>query len=272
MTPEIHSSTPQVPALSVRDISIAFGGLVAVDAVSFDVPRGEIFSIIGPNGAGKTTLFNVVSGMYRSNAGTVRIDGVDVSRLLPFRLARAGLARTFQNMQIFPAMTAVENVMVGCARAETTSLWADLLYLPTVQRQNARSRAKALELLERLQLSHHADTPAAELSYGSLKRLEIARALATEPRLLLLDEPVAGCNAVETDEIVQIVKALSGDRLSVVLIEHDMKMVMHLSHRVLVLHQGKVLAEGSPDEMRRNPKVIEAYLGVHADEVAHAKR
>ncbi|MDB5827134.1 MAG: Amino acid/amide transporter ATP-binding protein 1, family [Variovorax sp.] len=260
-------------ALEVRDLSIAFGGVVAVDGVSFDAPQGEILSIIGPNGAGKTTLFNMVSGLYRPRSGSVRMHGDDVSGLPPFKLARRGMSRTFQNLQIFFRQTALENVMIGRSRWETTSLLADLMRLPSVVRQNAASRENAMAALERTGLAEHADTVAASLSYGSLKRLEIARALASEPRVLLLDEPAAGCNAVETGEIEGMLRSIAGTAgadIAIVLIEHDMKMVMRLSHQVLVLNQGRILAQGTPAQVRANPEVIKAYLGSHAEEVAHA--
>jgi branched-chain amino acid transport system ATP-binding protein len=257
-------------ALEVRDLSIAFGGVVAVDGVSFDAPQGEILSIIGPNGAGKTTLFNMVSGLYRPRSGSVRLHGTDVSGLPPFRLARLGMSRTFQNLQIFMHQTVLENAMIGRARWEKTSLLADLFGLPSVRRQNRDSRERAFAALERIGLSAQADAVAGNLPYGSLKRLEIARALASEPRVLLLDEPAAGCNATETAEIEQIVRGIAGSEVAIVLIEHDMKMVMRLSHRVLVLDQGRILAQGTPDEVRADPQVITAYLGTHAQEVAHA--
>ncbi len=265
----VDAIAPSV-ALSVRDISIAFGGVVALDGVSFDVDQGEIFSIIGPNGAGKTTLFNIVSGLYRPRSGSVNLHGQDVSGVAPFRLARLGMARTFQNLQIFFRLTVLENVMVGGCHREVTGLLADLLHLPSVRRQNALTRDKSLLLLEQVGLARHAEMVAGELPYGSLKRLEIARALATEPRVLLLDEPAAGCNAVETEEIVDIVRHIVTGSLAVVLIEHDMKMVMRLSHRVLVLDQGRMLAEGDPAKIRANPEVIKAYLGSHGEEVQRA--
>ena len=266
-------------ALEVRDLSIAFGGVVAVDGVSFDAPQGEILSIIGPNGAGKTTLFNMVSGLYKPRSGSVRMHGDDVSGLPPFKLARRGMSRTFQNLQIFFRQTALENVMIGRCRWEKTSLLADLMRLPPVVRQNAASREHAMAALERTGLAEHANTPAGSLSYGSLKRLEIARALASEPRVLLLDEPAAGCNAIETEEIEHMLRGIvgasttaagSGSDVAIVLIEHDMKMVMRLSHQVLVLNQGRILAQGTPAQVRANPEVIKAYLGSHAEEVAHA--
>ncbi len=257
-------------ALEVRDLSIAFGGVVAVDGVSFDVREGEIFSIIGPNGAGKTTLFNIVSGLYRPRGGTVTLHGTPIVGMPPFRLAQMGMARTFQNLQIFFRLSVLENVMIGCCRREKTTLLADLFHLPSVRRQNAASRAEAMALLDRVGLAGHAQTIAGSLSYGSLKRLEIARALATGPRLLLLDEPAAGCNAVETEEIAEIVRGIVEDAVAIVLIEHDMKMVMRLSHRVLVLNQGRMLAEGEPAAVRANPDVIKAYLGTHAEEVERA--
>ncbi|MBB3180579.1 ABC transporter ATP-binding protein [Variovorax sp. Sphag1AA] len=256
--------------LEVQHLSIAFGGVVAVDGVSFNAPKGEILSIIGPNGAGKTTLFNMVSGLYTPRSGSVRLQGKDVSGLPPFQLARIGMSRTFQNLQVFFRQTALENVMIGRTRWEQTSLIADLLRLPSVRRQNAETRDRAYAALERIGLAHHADTVAGNLSYGSLKRLEIARALASEPTLLLLDEPAAGCNAVETEEIEHIVRSIAGSDVAIVLIEHDMKMVMRLSHQVLVLNQGRILARGTPDEVRNNPEVITAYLGSHAKEVEHA--
>lgn len=256
-------------ALEVRDLGIAFGGVVAVDGVSFDAPSGEILSIIGPNGAGKTTLFNMVSGLYTPRSGSVRMGGEDVSGLPPFRLARKGMSRTFQNLQVFPQQTALDNVMVGRARWESTTLLEDLLRLPSVGRQNRQSRERAMAALERTGLAVHAHALAGSLSYGVLKRLEIARALASEPKVLLLDEPAAGCNAVETEEIEHMLRGIAGE-VSVVLIEHDMKMVMRLSHQVLVLNQGRILAQGTPQAVRDNPDVIAAYLGSHGKELAHA--
>lgn len=257
-------------ALDIRHLSIAFGGVKAVDDVSFTARRGEILSIIGPNGAGKTTLFNIVSGLYRPQKGAIFLDDTDASGWPPFRLARAGMSRTFQNLQIFPGQTAIENVMVGYCRWEKTSLLADLLGLPAVRRQNAITRDNAYAMLEKVGLAEVASLPAGSLSYGSLKRLEIARALANRPSVLLLDEPAAGCNAVETSEIEDIVRTICTADVAVVLIEHDMKMVMRLSHNVLVLHQGRMLAHGTPQEVRNNPEVITAYLGNHAAEVQHA--
>jgi branched-chain amino acid transport system ATP-binding protein len=257
-------------ALQIRNLSIAFGGVVAVDDVSFDAPQGEILSIIGPNGAGKTTLFNMVSGLYKPKAGRVSLYGVDVSGLPPFKLARLGMSRTFQNLQIFMNQTALDNVMIGRCRWEKTTLLADLFGMPSVARQNKISREHAFAALERIGLAEHADTVAGNLSYGSLKRLEIARALASEPRVLLLDEPAAGCNATETAEIERIIRGIAGSEVAIVLIEHDMKMVMRLSHQVLVLNQGRILAQGTPDEVRGNPEVITAYLGSHAEEIEHA--
>lgn len=256
--------------LEARDISIAFGGLRALDSVGFAVDPGEVLAIIGPNGAGKTTLFNIVTGLYRAQAGEVRLDGREVTGLPPHALAARGLARTFQNLQIFFRMSALENVMVGRHLKERRRLWAELLGLPSVLRENRESRERARELLAFVGLAERAEEAAAALPYGALKRLEIARALACEPKVLMLDEPAAGCNPVETEEIDRLIVAIARRGVAVVLVEHDMKLVMRISDRVLVLDQGRVLAEGTPQQVRSDPRVIEAYLGRHGLETAHA--
>jgi branched-chain amino acid transport system ATP-binding protein len=248
--------------LVTEHLSIAFGGVRAVDDVSLAIAPGIVFSIIGPNGAGKTTLFNIISGLYLAQHGRVRLAGEDVSTLAPEQLARRGLSRTFQNLQIFFRMTALENVMVGRHRHERTGIFADLLHLPAVGRQNLMTRDAAMAALERVGLAVAAQQTAGSLSFGGLKRLEMARALASEPKVLLLDEPAAGCNPVETAEIETIIRRLTHDGITVVLVEHDMRLVMNVSDRVHVLANGRTLAEGTAAEVRANPAVIEAYLGV----------
>jgi branched-chain amino acid transport system ATP-binding protein len=257
--------------LAASNIGISFGGIKAIDGVSFAVDAGQILSIIGPNGAGKTTLFNVVSGLYEADQGRVELVGEDVTGLAPDMLAARGLSRTFQNLQIFQRMTAAENVMVGRHLRETCNLFADLFRLPSVTRQNRATREAALALLDGVGLRGSADQLAGSLPYGACKRLEIARALAAEPRVLLLDEPAAGCNAVETEEIDQLVRRVAAKGIAVVLVEHDMKLVMKISDRILVLERGRPLTEGAPREVRNNPAVLEAYLGKHrAGEAARA--
>jgi branched-chain amino acid transport system ATP-binding protein len=247
--------------LEARDLGIAFGGVRALDGVSFAAEPGRILSIIGPNGAGKTTLFNLVSGIYAASSGRVVLDGADVTGLPPDRLAARGLSRTFQNLQIFTRMTACENVMVGRHLRERRNLLADLLLLPSVARQNAATRRAALESLATVGLETVADMPAGALPYGAMKRLEIARALASEPRVLLLDEPAAGCNPVETEEIDRLIRAVADRGVAVVLVEHDMRLVMRISDRIMVLDRGRPLAAGAPNEVRANPAVVAAYLG-----------
>jgi branched-chain amino acid transport system ATP-binding protein len=257
--------------LAAEGLSIAFGGVHAVDDVSLEIDPGLVFSIIGPNGAGKTTLFNLISGLYLPQAGCVRLAGEDVTGLVPEQLARRGLSRTFQNLQIFFRMTALENVMVGRHRHEGTGTFADLLHLPHVSRQNRVTREAAAAALVRVGLGAIAGRPAGSLSYGGLKRLEIARALASEPRVLLLDEPAAGCNAVETGELATIIRGLAADGITVVLVEHDMRLVMNVSDRIQVLANGRTLAQGTAAQVRADPAVIEAYLGVRAaEETGHA--
>jgi branched-chain amino acid transport system ATP-binding protein len=254
--------------LDVSGLGISFGGVRAVDNVGFSVRAGEVFSIIGPNGAGKTTLFNLVSGVYRSEGGTVRLNSEDVTGLPPHKLAAKGLSRTFQNLQIFHRMTALENVMVGRHLHEAPGVLRHLFGWPGMARENRAAREDAMTYLERVHLARFAHHLAGSLPYGAMKRLEIARALAMRPLVLLLDEPAAGCNATETDEIDRLLVDIARGGLAVVLVEHDMKLVMSISDRVLVLDQGRVLTEGLPGDVARDPRVISAYLGV-GPEVAH---
>jgi branched-chain amino acid transport system ATP-binding protein len=250
-------------ALAVEGIELAFGGLRALRNVSFAVEPGEVFAIIGPNGAGKTTLFNVVSGLYRASAGRTLLLGEDVTHVPPQRLAARGLSRTFQNLQVFFRMSAAENVMVGRHLKESRSVLAHLLGLPVSGRDNRASRTEAERLLALVGLGAYADTPASAMPYGALKRLEVARALATEPKVLLLDEPAAGCNAVETADIEAVIRTIAASGVTIVLVEHDMKLVMRVSNRIHVLNYGETLAEGTPAAVRAHPAVIEAYLGRH---------
>jgi len=260
-----------VTILEAECVSIAFGGVRAVNEVSLAVEGGTVFSIIGPNGAGKTTLFNIFSGLYLPLEGRVRLSGQDVTGLAPDRLARHGLSRTFQNLQVFFRMTALENAMVGRHRHETGGILSDLLHLPAVGRQNRHTRDAARAALARVRLEGEADRPAGALPYGALKRLEIARALASEPSVLLLDEPAAGCNPVETRELDGIIRSIAQDGVTVVLVEHDMRLVMNVSDRIHVLANGRTLAEGTAAEVRSNSAVVEAYLGaVGAPGTEHA--
>jgi len=257
-----------VSILEAKRLSITFGGVRAIDDVSLVIEPGVVFSIIGPNGAGKTTLFNLFSGLYVPLAGRVRFAGEDVTGLPPEQLARRGLSRTFQNLQIFFRMTVLENVMVGRHRHEATGTFADLLHLPSVGRQNRRTQEAACAALAQVGLQSGAEQHADALPYGALKRLEIARALATEPKVLLLDEPAAGCNPVETREIDAVIRSIVKQGVTVVLVEHDMRLVMNVSDRIHVLANGRTLTEGTAAQVRANPAVIEAYLGVHGSQEA----
>ena len=257
--------------LEADRLSITFGGVRAIDGVSVSIASGQVFSIIGPNGSGKTTLINLVSGIYTPQDGSIRLGGETVTGFAPDRLARRGLSRTFQNLQIFSRMSVLENVMVGRHRHERTGILADLLHWPSVARQNKATRDAAIAALARVGLADVAERPAGALDYGALKRLEISRALASEPKVLLLDEPAAGCNPVETQELDRVIRTIVKEGITVVLVEHDMRLVMNISDRVHVLARGKTLAEGTPEQVRSNAEVIEAYLGVHgSQEAAHA--
>jgi branched-chain amino acid transport system ATP-binding protein len=247
--------------LRVEGLSKEFGGVHAVEDLTFRVDPGTIHSIIGPNGAGKTTVFNLISGLYTPSAGRILFDDRDVTGLSPCRRAGLGMNRTFQNLQIFFNMSAIENVMVGHHLHLGQNLLAAMIRLPSIVRRDRAARALALELMAFVGIEAYRDAMASQMPYGALKRLEIARALAGRPRLLLLDEPAAGLNATESREIDEVIKRIAATGVTVVLVEHDMKMVMGISDHILALDYGRRLAEGTPAEVGANPEVIAAYLG-----------
>jgi len=250
--------------LRAQGLSREFGGVQAVDALEMEIPEGVVFSIIGPNGAGKTTLLNLLTGIYAPSAGRIWFDGRDLTGFSPHAFAAAGIGRTFQNLQIFFNMTALENVMAGRHLHESCSLLAAMLRLPALGRAERACRAQSEALLEFVGLEGYLSAASDAMPYGALKRLEIARALAAEPRLLLLDEPAAGLNPTETDEIDALIQRIAARGVTVVLVEHNMKLVMGVSQQVLVIDYGRKLAEGDTETVRRNPRVIEAYLGSDA--------
>jgi branched-chain amino acid transport system ATP-binding protein len=250
--------------LTIEHLSKSFGGVHAVQDVSFAVREGAIHSVIGPNGAGKTTLFNLVSGIYAPTTGKIMLNGENVAGLSPDALARRGLSRTFQNLQVCMNMTAIDNVMVGSHLRLNQNLFASMLRLPAVRRADEACRTEAARLMQFVGVGKYEGAAASQMPYGALKRLEIARALAASPKLLLLDEPAAGLNHTETGEIEELIRKVAQSGITVLLVEHDMKLVMNLSDHILVLDYGKTLAEGTAAEVRANPDVIAAYLGAPA--------
>ena len=250
--------------LEVNDLSIHFGGVKDVQNVNFSIDAGIVYSVIGPNGAGKTTLFNLITGVYKPTTGDIRLDGEAIGGKSHNELATRGVARTFQNLQICMNMSTVENVMVGAHLRLDRNLVKAALRLPGLKKRDRELRAEAADLMAFVGLEKYVAARADAMSYGALKRLEIARALAMKPRLIFLDEPAAGLNLKETIEVDHLVRKIADAGVTVVLVEHDMKMVMNLSDRIFVLNYGKKLAEGTGEEIRKNPDVIAAYLGAHA--------
>ncbi len=274
--PEPATGAPRQPAhtppahggealLEVDHVTLRFGGVVALNDVSFTLHKGEIFGLIGPNGAGKTTCFNAMTGVYRPTSGEIRFQGQSIVGKKKHEITRGGIARTFQNVRLFPEMTALENVMVGADAHHKTSVVGALFRLPRHWREEQAGRDKAFELLRFVGIQRRAGEVSRNLAYGEQRRLEIARALATNPTLLCLDEPAAGFNPAEKEELLQLIRKIRDTGVTVLLIEHDMRLVMGVTDRIVVLEFGKKIAEGSPTDVRDNPAVIAAYLGVPTD-------
>ena len=251
--------------LDIDHVTMQFGGLTALNDVDFSIHTGEILGLIGPNGAGKTTCFNVITGVYQATEGAVRLEGQSVAGLERHKITKLGIGRTFQNIRLFPEMTALENVMVGADAHHRTSVIGAMLHLPRHKAEEQAGLARAHELLDFMGIGDRADDAAKNLPYGYQRRLEIARALATDPKLLCLDEPAAGFNPAEKMELMGLIRSIRDQGYTVLLIEHDMNLVMGVTDRIVVLDFGRKIAEGTPEEIRANPAVIAAYLGEAED-------
>ncbi len=258
------------PLLQLEGVSRHFGGLKVLHDVSLEVPHGGVFGLIGPNGAGKTTVFNLTTGLLATTGGTIRFKGRDLAGMKPHEITRLGIARTFQNIRIFKEMSLLENVMVGMHAQLRYGPLGLLGSLPPFRREERRARERAYELLTWVRLDHKARDAADNLSYGDQRKLELARALATEPKLLLLDEPVAGMNSREKTELMHEIRNISARGYTIFMIEHDMRFVMGLCEHIAVLNFGRIIARGTPDQIRNDPQVIEAYLGREDEETEAA--
>jgi len=258
--------------LSAKDLSVRFGGVLAVNRVSFDVKRGEVFTLIGPNGAGKTTVFNLISRIYVPTTGEIAFEGQPLSKVAPHDVARLGIARTFQNIELFEHATVLQNLLIGRHTHRETSFWNDVLFTRKARQAEIAAREKVEQVIDLLDLQHHRESMVAGLPYGVRKVVELARALCTEPKLLLLDEPSSGLNTEETEDMVFWIRDIQQELgVTVLMVEHDMSLVAKVSDRVLAMNQGEMLALGTPREVQSDPGVIEAYLG-SVDDVSSLRR